>query len=107
MSDDGYMDRLVDEDSLAAYLEAELGPAESYGIDRHQAGHSNETLFVTWGDRELVLRRPPPGEKADTAHDVLREYRVTNALQDTDVRVATRSPSGSPTLSAAAGSARS
>jgi len=89
MSDDGYMDRLVDEDSLAAYLEAELGPAESYGIDRHQAGHSNETLFVTWGDRELVLRRPPPGEKADTAHDVLREYRVTNALQDTDVRVPT------------------
>jgi aminoglycoside phosphotransferase (APT) family kinase protein len=87
MSDDSYMDRIVDKPALRSYLEAELGDAETYEIERHQAGHSNETLFVTWGDRELVLRRPPPGSKADTAHDVLREYRVIDALQDTDVRV--------------------
>jgi aminoglycoside phosphotransferase (APT) family kinase protein len=88
MNDD-YLNRIVDEESLADYLERELGPADEYEIDRHQEGHSNETLFVTWGDQELVLRRPPPGEKADTAHDVLREYRVVDALQETDVRVPT------------------
>jgi aminoglycoside phosphotransferase (APT) family kinase protein len=54
-------------------------------VRRHRAGHSNETLFVTWGDRELVVRRPPPGEVAETAHDVLREYRVMSALAGTDV----------------------
>jgi aminoglycoside phosphotransferase (APT) family kinase protein len=89
MSDNDYIDRLVDEEALAEYLTDHLGRASAYDIDRHQAGHSNETLFLTWGDKDLVLRRPPPGAKADTAHDVLREYRVMDALQETDVRVPT------------------
>ena len=87
MSDAEYLDRLVDDESFAAYLEAEFGPAESFSVERHAEGHSNETLFVTWGDRELVVRRPPPGETADTAHDVLREHRVVSALADTSVPV--------------------
>lgn len=86
---DEYLDRIVDEETLAEYLEAELGPVTEFEIERHQAGHSNETLFITWGNQEFVLRRPPPGKKADTAHDVLREYRVMDALQKTDVRVPT------------------
>ena len=84
-----YFRRLVDEDALAAYLESELGAVGDYHVERHLEGHSNETLFVTWGGREMVLRRPPPGETAETAHDVLREYRVMDALQDTPVRVPT------------------
>ena len=84
-----YIDRIVDEQSLTAYLEDQLGTVNKYTIEHHQEGHSNETLFVTWGDRELVIRRPPPGEVAESAHDVLREYRVIDALQDTNVRVPT------------------
>jgi aminoglycoside phosphotransferase (APT) family kinase protein len=86
MSED-YFERLVDEEALAGFLTGRVGPAEAYDVCRHEQGHSNETLFVTWGDRELVIRRPPPGETAETAHDVLREYRVVEALQDTDVPV--------------------
>lgn len=89
MTDNEYIDRIVDEEALVSYLTAELGPAPSYEIERHQAGHSNETLFLSWGDADLVLRRPPPGAKADTAHDVLREYRIIDALQETEVRVPT------------------
>ena len=85
--DEAYFARLVDTEALARYLEAELGPAGEYDVAHHQEGHSNETLFVTWDDRDLVVRRPPPGEIADTAHDVLREYRVMDALQDTAARV--------------------
>ncbi|MFB6141813.1 MAG: phosphotransferase family protein [Halorientalis sp.] len=88
-ADDDYFARIVDEEKLAAFLEDHLGPVETYDVRRHQEGHSNETLFVTWGDTELVVRRPPPGETAETAHDVLREYRVVHALQDTAVRVPT------------------
>jgi aminoglycoside phosphotransferase (APT) family kinase protein len=94
-----YFERLVDEDALGSYLADRLGDperpedldrpgnADEYSVRHHPEGHSNETLFVTWGDRELVVRRPPPGETAETAHDVLREYRVMDALQDTDVPV--------------------
>ena len=84
-----YFERLVDEDALRNYLAERLGESAEYGVSHHQEGHSNETLFVDWGDRELVVRRPPPGATAETAHDVLREYRVLDALQDTDVPVPT------------------
>ena len=86
-----YFRRIVDEQNLYDYLADRLGPvAEAdYSVERHQEGHSNETLFVTWGETELVIRRPPPGETADKAHDVLREFEVIDALQETDVRVPT------------------
>jgi aminoglycoside phosphotransferase (APT) family kinase protein len=90
VSDDAsYLDRLLDEDALASYLDAELGPAEQFAWEHHGEGHSNETLFLSWGERDLVLRRPPAGETAETAHDVTREYRVIDALQETDVPVPT------------------
>ncbi|SEH18148.1 Predicted kinase, aminoglycoside phosphotransferase (APT) family [Natronorubrum sediminis] len=84
---DDYFDRLVNQERLQTFLEESLGQANAFEVERHVGGQSNETLFVTWGDRDLVLRRPPPGETADTAHDVLREYTVMDALQDTPVRV--------------------
>ncbi len=68
-----YYQRLVDESALEEFLTREIGPAETFDVARHEQGHSNETLFVTWGDRELVVRRPPPGQTAETARDVLRE----------------------------------
>ncbi|XVH30285.1 phosphotransferase family protein [Haloferacaceae archaeon DSL9] len=85
---DDYLDRLVDESRFESYLTAELGAADDFAVERHAEGHSNETLFVRWGGQDYVVRRPPPGETADTAHDVLREYRVTAALEPTAVPVA-------------------
>ena len=78
---------LVDRERLRSSLADALGEADSFDVARHDQGFSNETLFVTWGGRELVIRRPPPGETADTAHDVLREYEAVDALQETDVPV--------------------
>lgn len=85
--DESYAEQVVDRDALEAYLETELGPADRYEVERHHGGHSNETLFLTWDGRDLVLRRPPPGETADSAHEILREYTVMDALQETDVPV--------------------
>ena len=84
-------DALVDEAALAAFCREAIGPADApddaLSVARHQAGHSNETLFVTWDGRELVLRRPPVGATADSAHDVLREARVMDAVGPTLVPV--------------------
>lgn len=44
-------------------------------------GASNLTYLLRYGDRELVLRRPPAGVKAKSAHDMLREARVMAALK--------------------------
>lgn len=82
-----YTDRLVDDDALRRYLTEQLGAVDNFEYTYHEEGHSNETLFLAWGDWELVLRRPPPGETADTAHDVLREYKIYSKLEDTSIPV--------------------
>ncbi len=79
--------RLIDEASLVAYLDGRLPGDGAIAIHRHQAGHSNETFILERGGRSWVLRRPPLGAFLPSAHDVLREFRVLDALKATDVRV--------------------
>jgi aminoglycoside phosphotransferase (APT) family kinase protein len=83
---DGDLPALVDEPALERYLDEHLSDGEGLSVERHQAGHSCETFFVTWGGRDYVLRRPPRGAFLPTAHDVTREYRVLTALKGTSVR---------------------
>ncbi len=49
-------------------------------IRQFPGGYSNLTYLLHFGDRELVLRRPPFGTKAKSAHDMGREYRVLSKL---------------------------
>jgi aminoglycoside phosphotransferase (APT) family kinase protein len=51
-------------------------------LKQFPSGHSNLTYLVTVGDREMVLRRPPFGHKAKTAHDMNREYRILSAIHE-------------------------
>ena len=51
-------------------------------IQQFPSGHSNLTYLIAFGDREMVLRRPPLGTKAKSAHDMGREYRVLSALKE-------------------------
>jgi aminoglycoside phosphotransferase (APT) family kinase protein len=76
-----------DATSLRQYLAATLDGDEQVHLDPVESGRSNETFIVTWGDRQFVLRKPPNGASSDAAHDVLREFRLMAALQDTAVPV--------------------
>jgi len=49
-------------------------------INQFPKGHSNLTYLLSVGDKEFVLRRPPFGRKAKSAHDMGREYRILKAL---------------------------
>jgi len=53
----------------------------SLEINQFPKGHSNLTYLLSVGDREFVLRRPPFGKKAKSAHDMSREYRILKALK--------------------------
>lgn len=77
---------LIDEDKLTAYLESRLPGGGPFEIERHRAGHSNETFFVRRDGRGWALRRPPAGAFLPSAHDVGREYKVLSSLTGTDVR---------------------
>ncbi len=71
---------------LAALLESRLG-ARLDGIRQMRGGQSNPTFLVATDRGEYVLRKQPPGRLLPSAHAVDREYRVLDALKDTDVPV--------------------
>ncbi|RLC11772.1 MAG: phosphotransferase family protein [Deltaproteobacteria bacterium] len=85
-----YTDKAVDirpgEDLDAARLESFLkdtipGLDGLLAIRQFPGGHSNLTYLLTIGEEEMVLRRPPFGTKAKSAHDMGREYKILSALQ--------------------------
>jgi len=61
--------------SVLPYLE---GEAE---ISQFAGGKSNLTYRMRYANDDLVVRRPPFGSKAKTAHSMIREYRIMNALK--------------------------
>ncbi len=55
------------------------GPLE---VTQFRGGHANLTYALAFGEREMVLRRPPFGKIAPGAHDMRREYQVLSRLPD-------------------------
>ncbi len=50
-------------------------------IAQFPGGASNLTYALTFANRQLVLRRPPFGTIARSAHDMAREYKVMSKLK--------------------------
>jgi aminoglycoside phosphotransferase (APT) family kinase protein len=89
-SDDNASVRAGEELDLArldSYLRARLNaqslkvePTAEIEIKQFPGGHSNLTYLVRYGNREFVLRRPPMGPVAPTAHDMPREYKLLSVI---------------------------
>lgn len=79
----------LDEQTLAEYLQDKIpGFSGPLTAEKFAGGQSNPTFKLTAGGKRYVLRRKPPGELLKSAHAVDREFRVINALANTDVPVA-------------------
>lgn len=77
-----------DPDTLAAYLADHVTGFERLdSIEKFSDGQSNPTYLIKSGAQAFVLRAKPPGKLLKSAHAVDREYRVMQALADTDVPV--------------------
>lgn len=71
-----------DAEALDAWLKQRIeGLAGSPEIEQFPKGASNLTYLLRYPGRDLILRRPPAGTKAKSAHDVIREYRIQKALK--------------------------
>ncbi len=57
----------------------ELGDAPPE-VRQFAGGASNLTYLLRYPRRDLILRRPPTGTKASSAHDMAREHRIQAAL---------------------------
>ncbi|MGI9509846.1 MAG: phosphotransferase family protein, partial [Geminicoccaceae bacterium] len=87
MTDDDKLD--FDKARLESYLR-EAVPELDHDLGRIVkigGGQSNPTYRLTFGERDVVLRKQPGGELLPSAHAVDREYRVQKALAAGDVPV--------------------
>ncbi|MBV8602892.1 MAG: phosphotransferase family protein [Candidatus Eremiobacteraeota bacterium] len=74
-------DERLDAPRLEAYLRERLPEADGpFSLAQFGGGHANLTYLVRFGASEYVLRRPPLGPVAPSAHDMRREHRVLSRL---------------------------
>jgi aminoglycoside phosphotransferase (APT) family kinase protein len=65
-----------------AFLKQHIAALEGApAVKQFPGGASNLTYLLHYSNRELVLRRPPRGAKAKSAHDMMREARIMGALK--------------------------
>jgi len=50
-------------------------------VEQFSRGASNLTYLLRYPERDLILRRPPAGTKARSAHNMVREHDVQKALK--------------------------
>ena len=73
----------LDASRIDPYLKAHIPGLEGQpAISQFPGGASNLTYLIEYPGQELVLRRPPFGQKAKSAHDMGREFRILNQLKD-------------------------
>ncbi len=74
-------DERLDLDALEPWLREHLPhTAGPFTLRQFGGGHANLTYLLGFGEHEYVLRRPPLGPIAPTAHDMQREHRVLRRL---------------------------
>ena len=70
-------DERIDEDRVAEFLRGKLPGAEKrLSVRQFGGGAANLTYLLDYGSHEYVLRRPPLGPVAPSAHDMARESKV-------------------------------
>lgn len=77
----------LDVDAVTRWLAASVGLEGTLTARQIAGGRSNLTYELHDGVNRFVLRRPPAGGVLRSAHDVVREHRIVEALQETEVPV--------------------
>ena len=67
--------------AMHAWLQGFIDEAQEPEVLQFRSGASNLTYLLKYPNRELVLRRPPVGTKAVSAHDMKREFLIQSRLQ--------------------------
>ena len=71
-------------DTLRDFLDDTLGGCIPITVTPMIGGGSCEVFAIDRGSSRWVLRRAPRHASSATAHDVLREFRILDAIKDQD-----------------------
>ena len=66
---------------MHAWLRSYIDEDQLPEVFQFRSGASNLTYLLRYAGRDLVLRRPPVGTKAVSAHDMKREFLIQSRVQ--------------------------
>ncbi|QKK02348.1 MAG: phosphotransferase family protein [Pseudomonadota bacterium] len=67
----------LDTDAVDAWLKGQVPSLTGRpAVSQYSGGASNWTYRLKYPERDFVLRRPPAGTKAASAHDMMREFTI-------------------------------
>ena len=72
---------LFDIEKVHRWLSDFIPETSAPEVMQFRSGASNLTYLLKYPNRELVLRRPPVGKKAVSAHDMKREFLIQSRLK--------------------------
>jgi aminoglycoside phosphotransferase (APT) family kinase protein len=70
-----------DVEAMHAWLKPFIGVDSMPEVSQFRSGASNLTYLLQYPGRDLVLRKPPAGMKAASAHDMKREFLIQSRLK--------------------------
>ena len=74
--------------ALERYLDEVLGDRQAITVTPMAGGGSCEVFAIDRGTSRWVLRRAPRHRSSASAHDVLREFRILDAIKDEPLAIA-------------------
>lgn len=75
-------------DRLARFLDGVMGDSRPISVAAMTGGGSCQIYSVDRSPHQWVLRMAPPHASSTTAHDVIREHRILDAIKDSPVPIA-------------------
>ena len=67
-------------EKIRNYIASNLDLDNQFKYEKFMVGRSNITFKIFDNRNSYVLRRPPVGDKLESAHNMQREYRIISEL---------------------------
>ena len=74
-------------EKIRNYIASNLDLDNQFKFEKFKVGRSNITFKIFDDMHSYVLRRPPFGDKLESAHNMQREYRIISELSKNNIRV--------------------
>ena len=72
---------------LREYISSNIDLNIDFDFEKFKVGRSNITFKIFDSKNTYVLRRPPFGNKLESAHNMQREYKIITELSKNNLRV--------------------
>ena len=74
-------------EKIRNYIASNLDLDNQFKFEKFKVGRSNITFKIFDDRNSYVLRRPPFGDKLESAHNMQREYRIISELSENNIKV--------------------